>query len=586
MKLEQHLYTSRKTEFTTVAITDGLSRDDRLLLEKNSLYILPASLMYQEQIETPIKYVFYPLDAERVVFGNAIYIGKDSLGRPGNYLFHNFIARQDDFLTFFGLNPVTLIRYLERHDLFRTDVPKEACNPVDIAPSPYGSPPLSFPKLRQEALSQVLYICLHHDTVQLPLLTHGQSGDCLDFLERLYPLLPFELRTELSFDTYTYGVHEGFRIQGLPDRPEYHQNLSPSVTLHLAQSQLSVTSEIPPPSKRLTMIHGLIAARNLDMLTRVYELEFELYKGDYEAFIAKFRDVSLDTSNIILDFHRESLLQHIAITHDSELLRLIQHQIGIEDLNRLVDAPEMIHCFLEPERKRHSDVFSEWLCSGKADKTACYPFLFEWLSVWKIFLERVASSPERITDLLPPCRLLPAHYQPEFEELLLDELLAVLPTVAAEKKFAKEFLKILTVLPEPDSEPLTLLRTAVIAGLKKDAAHLTTLLTLDLSSLSEGRQWPVFGILLKGILSTKDSEKMQQQLNDLLQCVQHDQYSLQLLLHVLEELKRPKKARRILNDILGTLSREKLTAEARACVQRLTTPPPSLFQRVKKKFFK
>ena len=42
MKVEQQMFTSGKPEFVTIAITNGLNRDERIALEQHSLYLLPT----------------------------------------------------------------------------------------------------------------------------------------------------------------------------------------------------------------------------------------------------------------------------------------------------------------------------------------------------------------------------------------------------------------------------------------------------------------------------------------------------------------------------------------------------------------
>ncbi|MEW6620454.1 MAG: hypothetical protein AB1422_14155, partial [bacterium] len=128
MKLEQHIYTSSVKGFTTLTATQGITKDERIKLENHSLYVLPGQLLYKEGMPTPTKYIFYPLGEKRFVLGRAIYLGKDNLGRPGNYLFHNLIIAKDE-LEEPSFNPAKLIKMIEENGLFRTSPPEK---PLDV----------------------------------------------------------------------------------------------------------------------------------------------------------------------------------------------------------------------------------------------------------------------------------------------------------------------------------------------------------------------------------------------------------------------------------------------------------------------
>ena len=304
MNVEQQMFTSGKPEFVTIAMSGGLSREERLALEQHSLYVLPTALMYQENVVTPVKYVYYPLNATRGVVGKAVYAGKDSLGRPGNYFFHNLVFEYDDLQREFDLNPAALICAIEQQNGFQTAAPPAPLTPLEIAP-PSRLPEVTAPAVNQADLECVLYAALHHHAFQLPIMLHGTDRECLDFLERLFPLLPEQQRRELSFDTCAYGTGLPFRIQGVPKQPEFRQNLSPTLTLSCATMQIK---------------------------TSVQRSEAVKWAA---AYLVKQRDL--------------------------KLFDLFQTSFTADDLAVLSAAPDLMRRYAEQADERRAAIFVEWM---------------------------------------------------------------------------------------------------------------------------------------------------------------------------------------------------------------------------------
>ncbi len=581
MKLEQQIYTSGKPEFTTVAATDGLNRADRIHLENHSLYILPTSLMYQEGVETPVKYVFYPLGEDRLVVGRAVYTGLDSLGRPGNYLFHNFIVAKEDLLAYSRINPVTLIRQIEKKGWFRETVPENSSTVLEISPDEFPGPSFPQPELRDTLLSQLLYVCLNHQPLQYPLLLNGAEQDCLDFLERLYPLLPYYLRAELSFDTFTYNVSLNFRVVGLPERPEFRQSLPASFTLHPDSLQASSALEAQEPSRYLSLITGMIAGGQMSNLDTVYTLEHYLRTEDYPNFNRKYDEVSRDLKDVILDFHRETLLYHIADQQDAELLQLIQVDIQVRDMAVLASSAEMIHWLVATEDAKTAQTLTEWLCLGNRDVAVCYPFLFEFHSFWQVFLEHIKAQPQAVAALVGPLQAFSKYYAPQYEETLLDALFPLLPFLREEKKVAKGLFKAFEALPQPNSDTMILLRTAIKLDLSREDALLEQLLARDLKILADERKGNVLDVMVRGVFKTKDAEDIEKQLHGLFATARENPESLLRLLHVIEKIEFSKKVREVLKKILEASSKAGMSAEIVTSIQRILKPPPSLFARLK-----
>jgi hypothetical protein len=151
MRLEQHIYANNRASadavsgdnlsadtfsadmhsvFSTVDATEGLSSSDCQILEKHSHYYLPPTLLFRRETEGPTKYVYYQLDNRRSVVGRAVYLGRDSLGRPGNFLFHNYVFQREGLLAA-DFNPVPLVDWLENRVLLNA-VPREHLKIIDV----------------------------------------------------------------------------------------------------------------------------------------------------------------------------------------------------------------------------------------------------------------------------------------------------------------------------------------------------------------------------------------------------------------------------------------------------------------------
>lgn len=607
MKLEQHFYTSGKTEFTTVAVTKGISREERIKLENQSIYFLPVSLHYQENITTPVKYVCYPLNEKRFVVGKAVYIGKDSLGRTGNYLFHNIIVSKEDLMVSSHFNPVKLIKRLEEQQVFRTEVPEHSVKVLEL------DVPQTFPfatsyKLgppQRDLLLQILYICVFHEFVYQPLLLLGTDQECLEFLEWLYIVLPYHIREELCVDTYAYGVSLGFQIIGSLEEEEFRQGLISSLTLHLANLQHTSYLDMPEISKHLSFITDMAASERMEELNDVYSLEYCLRRDNYTRFKQEYREISLELQDVIWDFHEGTLLKHIVAELDTELLLMVQDNLSVEDLTILYAAPEMLNQLIETGDRKNLELIAHWMCT-EGDNTLFYPFLFKSPSLWGAFLERIRSHPQEMEFLIDPARAFQGYYSPEFEETLLEETLTFLPYLKKEKKLAKELFKALDSLPMQEEQtqadttfkeapipgsPLYLLRTFIKYELSKDSDLLELLIDSDHSVLTETQQTMVFDSILDKVLVIRslkiwNPNKAEQQVRRLFKNALENTASLFRLLASMEKLELSGEARDLLEKVFSDLlPQDKTSKQIQFMLEQILKPPASLFEKITKKLF-
>ena len=96
---------------------------------------------------------------------------------------------------------IPLIKYLKSQQMFHDDAPTQ-----DILPFGLSSETMTFsapglPDITRDLIERILHVCLGHETLHQPLLLLGTADENLDFLERLYMVLPYDVRLALRVDT-------------------------------------------------------------------------------------------------------------------------------------------------------------------------------------------------------------------------------------------------------------------------------------------------------------------------------------------------------------------------------------------------
>jgi len=601
MKLEQHFYTSGKPEFITVAITDGISRDERIQLETNSIYFLPVSLHYQENITTPVKYVWYPLGENLFAVGRAIYKGKDSLGRTGNYLFHNYVGVKDDLMAVCHANPVSLIKCLRQQNMFRDDAPDGDIQPIDFADKNVVVPETGPQNLPREVLQRMLHACLEYHALHQPVLLAGTEDECLDFLEQIYTVLPYEVRLALQVDTYAYGVSLGFPIIGSLDEDVFRQGLTSAFTLRLSSLETTVYDEFPAPSRYLTMLIEKVSSGEMTILNDVFSLEYALTQHQFPAFKQGFQQASLDIRQIMWDFYGSQLLNYITAEQDMELLRMIRPLLKVEHIDTLYLAPELIEYLIENSNPGALAVVAQWLCTP-GSKELFYPSLFASMPLWNVWLDIIQTQPEEMaTFLIEPFKAFGKQYSVEFEQTLLEHLLVLLPYLGENRKLAKEITDILAGLPptshehfEANAGYLAVLRTFVKYELSNESELLDELFKSDLTVLSTQQRAIVLESLLDKILVVRslqmwNPEKVEQHIRTLLTKGEQDQTFIRDVLTALSRIQLSKDAHKVLEQALTDLQSVIVQGDEGPQIQQLIhhvlQPPPSLFSKLTQRLF-
>lgn len=453
--VEHHIYAYSRQGMATVFSTKGLNSTDVRKLEKNSAYTLPHEILHGSIRSTPTKFVFYGLNEKLFVAGRAFYRGNDDLGRPGNYFFHSIAVPNAD-LENFHRNPATFVKWLRDQECFSNKEPnKGAFEPAIAYPEHIEEARYSSAGLNPEFVFHLVYYCLHAQSFDKPLLLIGPEETCLNFLEWLYGILPYSVRSTLFFDSYAYKNWEGFHILCLPSEPEYRLDVANSLAFDIENQQHSINFTIDQPEESARLIAEYAMADNIAALQQLYTLEEQMHTGDYAELRRAYHDLSQREREFFVSSRKQKILAHIASQNDSELLDLLQEHItAIDDLKALAASPAMLQKAVEAAQEKSLRLIEEWVASFGDD------------GVWQ------RATPE-------------------------------------EKTFAKRLHDAVKTLPQPEEDDRALFRTYLLYELRQADELLHQLVNSRLAMLPADAQTRVLNAILRGIqqLSTVDRKE-------------------------------------------------------------------------------
>lgn len=389
LKVDQHIYgKTKEKDFSTLAISAAIPKDDLKVLEKYSLYQLPQSLLYDTEAKKPIKYIYYKLSDESVVLGRGFDVGRDEFGRVGNFLFHNLIFKLKD-LNKSGLTPIGLIHYLEGKGIFY-DKPfqKQQIIPLDVVidNSLRKEPPsVSLLDGKIDLLSTLLYACLNQIDLTAPVRIYGTESENFDFLDRLFSILPIRLWSYLSFNTFW---NQDYKLPGLffcCDSLKSREIKPPDYSLQIDLEGGSYDSKINIQDKVKYEYARFIAqnvSENKDDVSILYSLDESVITHDWERFRGLYKDSSQDIQIATYRHNSGSILIEISKGNIS-LLKVIRENISKEDQNRIFKTREFIHCLIKDRDEKLGKDFIGWFydLSTSENKSDFYPLFLnsQWL---------------------------------------------------------------------------------------------------------------------------------------------------------------------------------------------------------------
>lgn len=426
MKIKQQIFTSGETEFISVAITEGIERNERIKLENNSLYMLPASLLYQENIVTPTKYVVYPLDAKHMVIGRAVYIGLDPMKRPGNYLFHNLIISKEDMMRL-KINPAALIRQMESDKMFVDSIPDGALQEIEFPDAKLIAPKSTDSAIPEASVYKLLEFYFSREETRQSLLIVGTPEQQLDFIEWFYLLLPWPLRDRFSFDTYAYGTQLDFRIIGIPQEKVYQQRFPASMRFDLNDQTFSSEPELQAKPviavEYITFVSKMAAADQVDTLNLFYSLEDALETENEIVFKKDFKSLPSECQRFLYALHRVRILNTILKNKDFQLLSMLCELVSIDDLGFVFQHSEMIKRTLDHDDTLAQAMVLEWIYH-KRPGTQYYHYIVNYESLFHIFLEKIMGYAQGKDFFLEVLQAIPKTDIKKHENELLSLVIA------------------------------------------------------------------------------------------------------------------------------------------------------------------
>jgi hypothetical protein len=512
--MDQQLYSSGQRGFTTLAASAGLSIEDKLELEKRSIYQLPGSLVYNEDSYKPEKLVFYRLNDDRYVIGRAIDFGKDRLGRPGNYLFHNLIVRKGD-LVGSRFNPARLARAMMARSLFANALPDNKVlerleYAVDNAEEHMGLRLIRDPELNLA----IFHTCLDGNLSRNPIVVQGSQEDMLDFLEWLFSLLPYQIREQISFDTFGYNSPSGFSIIGLPADKSFARDIPHSINISLLDNTYQLNIDIYQPSHIARYIASMATDAKLGEAEAFSRLQHDLRVGDIEGFDDGFKAASEDVKAIIIAFNKQEVLQGIASGGCWSILPYLFDNLDKDDIDYLAVNPKLLLQLVTPANQELLDVLATWLLSSPQGRDH-YFLLFNSPDLWKTFLKKLERSTVSGTDLMIKILELlqqQQRYSSEYEMDLYSYLFPKLSQLRANHRHAASLAKALSALPaaglEKDGAMVNLLRYGAVLSLTSDSRILAKLLHKDLSRLPRSYLPIITSIVLEESFKTYKDEEL------------------------------------------------------------------------------
>jgi hypothetical protein len=349
-----HVYGSTPRGFATLFASDDIPANALRTLESRSSYALPTSRS-QSDAPTPPKHSFGVL-GDRVFVGRAVYLGVDLTGRLGNYVFHNLVFDPSAARGAFE-DPVSLIHACESAGAFLSDVPEELPPAVAITPeAPEPSPAVLETGLAMALLSLVL----GRDAKTLPALLFGEDPHVLAFLRSAFALMPFSLRWESPFDTYSYrAATAGLAFAALPEAREFCTPLPPhSLSVNVGTGQMNEKVAIPvsPVARVICSVSADTGER--EVLLSLMDL---LGLGNWPEFLAQWRSATPGTREAFHAQYAPVLLRRVLDARDLVLLDAIAPVLRPADIEALAAQPEFAQALLSSAGGR--SVTLRWMAS-------------------------------------------------------------------------------------------------------------------------------------------------------------------------------------------------------------------------------
>ncbi|MBN1411833.1 MAG: hypothetical protein JW969_13375 [Spirochaetales bacterium] len=360
-QFEQHIYTSGEREFTTVAVTKGLTEGQIIELEQNSLYFLPETMMAKPTGNNPVKYVFYRID-DLFVFGRGIYAGKDSMGRDGNYFFHNFIMTRDDFKAW-DYHPVNVIRSLIASGCFLSSQPA-SLTPLTMEARGFDTPNSSKPAIDETQMSILLAALFAFPKHGKPVMARAGENDIFNALHTIYTLSPFSIRQSLGFDTYGYGAALPVAIFSLPPDDLFTLHTVPGIEWNLASGSIKVNLQTSPRAELADNLSRLFMKDSPSLINGLLGM-FDIFTRDTSAFLQQINRQNPEVRQKFYDLFKKEILSYILNHNDVEILSAFSGTMSFNSFAQVFSSGQILAQVLAKNDTALNRQIIKWILSAK-----------------------------------------------------------------------------------------------------------------------------------------------------------------------------------------------------------------------------
>lgn len=468
------MFTRLEKGFSTAAVSKNLSSNDIQELENNSIYIIPGVYNYKDS-DKPIKYIYYSLENDLVV-GKGEDVGKDHEGRSGNYFFHNFIYPKNTFI-----NPIKLIRLLEKHSLFKNSN-IEGIKDFGIKLSDIVT--LNPLEIDSALVRGILYACSHFDELKKPLVLIGDENEIIDFIEWLFEIVPLDLENKLTFDTYAYGSSSiDTMIRGFPEDSGYQESIPFSLKIYLKNMEFNKDFEFNNMSDSIYKFSEMASEKKYEEIRSYKNLQRELSKHNLSNLKENFKKIPDNLKFDIYKTYSSEFIEYIKATNDVELLELVLDFLNDLQIKKLFQSKEIK---LQIAQKGGYEVIYkllDWIYSQPNSEP--YYYYYKLNRIWKAHLKWINSNLD-IKILIKSIYLLSKYNKSQFEEDILKKIISNLETIKREERYRSSLWNNLFTLEESEDENINFLRGYINYELTEKEQYLQPL--INSSVISENQE--------------------------------------------------------------------------------------------------
>jgi hypothetical protein len=470
LTLDQHIYGKTKDkDFSTLAVSRKINKEDLKILEKYSLYKLPDPLLYEAGTIKPKKYLYYKLNDESIVIGRGIDIGRDEFGRVGNFIFHNIIFKINE-LENLNLTPITLIQYLEENNIFLSEPFYEnQISPIELdIPDKYQEeePKLNIFENKIDLLYILLYACFNTKEIPAPIYITGDENKIFEFLDNLLSILPKWLQFNLSFNTLWYNDPKlpGLFIccTSLEGIKPQDYSLKIELLANSYDNKIKTLDNVKYNFAKLIADKALSDKQTLSML---YSLQELLRANNWGNFIELYKNLPQDIKKLLYDYNKENILEEIS-NGNVELFAILREVISDADRDRVFRSKTLINNIFEHNDETLINDYVIWFYNLQTFPDFYFPmndsrFLNSLLGRVKEEKEKFDKDVEIIKGLIENYieKKDTEGYDESIEEKILSTLLELLES--ENRVDTTKILKTLTKLPPATNPKIILIRTLV-----------------------------------------------------------------------------------------------------------------------------